>query len=48
MYVPIHGDAAGYIGVLVIVIPFKVYSCENISFPFGGDIVVLLQDIEEM
>ena len=46
--VPIHVDAAGSIDVPVVVIPCKVYSCESFSFPVGGDIVVLLQNLEEM
>ena len=46
--VPIHGYAAGLIGVLFIVIPCKVDSCEFPPFPVSGDLVVLLQDLEEM
>ena len=48
LYVPIHGYTAGAIGVLVIVIPCKVCPCEFPPFPVGGDLVVLLQDLEEM
>ena len=48
LYVSIHGYAAGSIGVLVIIIPCKVYSCELSPFLFGCDIVVLIQDLEEM
>ena len=40
--VPIHGDAAGLIGVPDIVIPSKVDSYKFCAFPVCGDLVVLL------
>ena len=46
--VPIHGYAAGLIGVPVILIPCNVYSCDFPPFPVSGDIVVLLHSMEEM
>ena len=48
VYVSIHVYAAGSLGVLVIIIPCKVYSCGFFSFLFGYYLVVLLQDLEEM
>ena len=47
-YVSIRRDAAGYIGILVIIIPCEVYSCDFFSFLVSCDLVVLLQDLEEM
>ena len=46
--VSIHGDAAGPIGVLGIIIPSEVDSCKFCPFPVYGDLVVLLKSLEEM
>ena len=46
--VSIHGDAAGPIGVTGIIIPSEVDSCKFYVFPVYGDLVVLLESLEEM
>ena len=48
IYVSIHGYAAGSLGVLVIIIICKVFSCKLFSFPVSCYLVVLLQDLEKM
>ena len=46
--VSILGYAAGPIGVPDIIISSEVDSCKFCSFPVCGDLVVLLEGLEEM
>ena len=45
--VSIHGDAAGPIGVPEIIIPSEVDYCKFCAFPVCGDLVVLLESLED-
>ena len=46
--VSIHGDAAGRIGVPDIIIPSEVDSCKFCAFPVCGDLIFLIESLEDM